>query len=63
MVFRIAEDRFPKSEVWDPDGILKDNKQKDQLTGKPLTTTNDAFSVKARKDKEQSTAYKDKSVW
>jgi len=56
----IAPDRFKPSEVYDPNGVFKGNAAK---TLEPLTTTNDALSVKVRAGNESAEIFKDKSVW
>ena len=53
----VAKDRFKPSELYDPDGIYKGD------AVKSLTTTNDPFSVKDRKEKEVKKSYTDKKVW
>lgn len=53
----IAEGRFKKSEIWDPEGVLAKT-----VDPKTLTTTNDSFSVKDREEKKEKEVYKDKEI-
>ena len=55
--FNVAPDRFAPSEIWDPNGVFKGD------AAKTLTTTNDALSVKTRKQNEVKKGFVDKQVW
>ncbi len=54
---KVAKGRFKESPLWDPKGIYKGG------ASKTLTTTNDAISVKKKKETEIKDGFQDKSVW
>jgi hypothetical protein len=58
---KISDSRFKPSELYDPDNEFQGDKAK-SVDG-PLTTTNDALSVKVMEEKEQKVAYQDKNIW
>lgn len=62
MPFNVAPDRFKPSELYDPDGKFQGEARK-TLDRNNTTTTNDAISVKTRKEKEVKKGYVDKKVW
>jgi len=57
MPFNVAPTRFAPSELYDPEGKFEGN------AAKTLTTTNDALSVKVKKEKEESSVFEDANVW
>ena len=60
MIYNVAPDRFKPSQLYDPKGVFAGNAAK---TLEPVTTGNDALSVKARASNESAKAYEDKPVW
>jgi hypothetical protein len=54
-----SDSRFKKSPVYDPDGVF----QGDAAKTLELTTSNDALSVKAQKEKQEKKSFEDKNVW
>lgn len=56
--FPVAPDRFKQSELYDPDGTFDGNAAKTVKT-----TTNDALSVKVRKEMDNKKKLEDKKVF